>query len=45
MALTLGSDLEGAVTGMALRPERRDVTPLPDLLHGRPHAGPVRTVT
>src|SRR5271167_3988202 len=27
---------------MALRPERRDVTPLPDLLHGRSRAGPVR---
>src|SRR5487761_385753 len=27
---------------MALRPERQDVTPLPDLLHGRSRAGPVR---
>src|SRR6266568_1269068 len=27
---------------MALRPERPDVTPLPDLLHGRSRAGPVR---
>ncbi len=27
---------------MALRPERQDVTPLPDLLHGRSLAGPVR---
>src|SRR5436190_6301394 len=27
---------------MALRPERRDITPLPDLLHGRSRAGPVR---
>src|ERR1700722_9586333 len=27
---------------MALRPERHDVTPLPDLLHGRSRAGPVR---
>src|SRR6202162_3289502 len=27
---------------MALRPERRDVTPLPDLLHGRSRAGPIR---
>src|ERR1700726_2380609 len=27
---------------MALRPERRDVTSLPDLLHGRSLAGPVR---
>jgi hypothetical protein len=27
---------------MALRPERRDVTPLPDLLHGRSRVGPVR---
>jgi len=27
---------------MALRPERQDITPLPDLLRGRPRAGPVR---
>jgi NADPH-dependent glutamate synthase beta subunit-like oxidoreductase len=27
---------------MALRPERQDVTPLPDLLHGRSRTGPVR---
>ncbi|MGD0704228.1 MAG: NAD(P)-binding protein [Trebonia sp.] len=27
---------------MALRPERHDVTPLPDLLHGRSRSGPVR---
>jgi NADPH-dependent glutamate synthase beta subunit-like oxidoreductase len=27
---------------MALRPERQDVTPLPDLLHGRSRSGPVR---
>jgi NADPH-dependent glutamate synthase beta subunit-like oxidoreductase len=27
---------------MALRPERRDVTPLPDLLHGQSRVGPVR---
>jgi NADPH-dependent glutamate synthase beta subunit-like oxidoreductase len=27
---------------MALRPERQDVTPLPDLLHGRSRVGPVR---
>src|SRR5487761_685357 len=27
---------------MALRPERQDVTPLPDLLHGRSRGGPVR---
>ena len=27
---------------MAPRPERQDVTPLPDLLHGRSRAGPVR---
>ncbi len=27
---------------MALRPERRDVTALPDLLHGQSRAGPVR---
>src|SRR6266496_203818 len=27
---------------MALRPERGDVTPLPDLLHGQSRAGPVR---
>ena len=27
---------------MALRPERQDVTPLPDLLHGQSRAGPVR---
>jgi NADPH-dependent glutamate synthase beta subunit-like oxidoreductase len=27
---------------MAAAPERRDVTPLPDLLHGRSRAGPVR---
>jgi NADPH-dependent glutamate synthase beta subunit-like oxidoreductase len=27
---------------MALQPERQDVTPLPDLLHGRSRAGPVR---
>jgi len=27
---------------MALRPERQDVTALPDLLHGRSRAGPVR---
>src|SRR6185312_10679490 len=27
---------------MALRPQRQDVTPLPDLLHGRSRTGPVR---
>jgi NADPH-dependent glutamate synthase beta subunit-like oxidoreductase len=27
---------------MALRPERQDVTPLPDLLHGQSRGGPVR---
>jgi NADPH-dependent glutamate synthase beta subunit-like oxidoreductase len=27
---------------MAAQPERRDVTPLPDLLHGRSRSGPVR---
>jgi hypothetical protein len=27
---------------MALRPERQDITQLPDLLHGRSRAGPVR---
>ena len=37
----------GQITGsnvvdMGLRPERRDVTPLPDLLHGQSRAGPVR---
>ena len=31
-----------SVADMALLPERRDVTPLPDLLHGRSRAGPVR---
>ena len=31
-----------SVADMALRPERQDVTPLPDLLHGRSRAGPVR---
>src|ERR1700722_7723547 len=31
-----------SVVDMALRPERQDVTPLPDLLHGRSRAGPVR---
>jgi NADPH-dependent glutamate synthase beta subunit-like oxidoreductase len=30
------------MTDMADRPERPDVTPLADLLHGRSHAGPVR---
>jgi len=30
------------VTDMATGPGRRDVTPLPDLLHGRSRAGPVR---
>jgi len=30
------------VPSKALRPERQDVTPLPDLLHGRSRAGPVR---
>src|SRR5689334_4644692 len=33
---------ERSVASMALPPERRDVTPLPDLLHGRSRAGPVR---
>ena len=31
-----------SVADMALLPERRDVTALPDLLHGRSRAGPVR---
>ena len=31
-----------SLTGMTAPPERRDVTPLPDLLHGRSRAGPVR---
>ena len=30
------------VPSMALRPERRDLTQLPDLLHGQSRAGPVR---
>ena len=30
------------MTDMATGPGQRDVTPLPDLLHGRSRAGPVR---
>ena len=37
-----GRGAGSSVTDMPTGPARRDVTPLPDLLHGRSRAGPVR---